>query len=535
MSLARLCGRRLLGGSSAALIVRSAMLAGLRVLGLASCAALLAGCGGGGPAVVGQGADSSSDYSSVPTARVARAPEADWLRFDYDARRSGVGPAATGITARNVEHLRLRTVRLPGTVDSSAIELAGVTVGGRKRDVIVVTTTYGRTLALDPGSGKRLWEFNPADINSYMGSAQFTTATPIADPDRQFIYAASPDGRIHKLALATGREVRNGGWPASVTADPTHEKIASALNISGNSVVVTTGGYIGDIPPYQGHVVTIDRSTGNITAVWNSLCSDRHTLINPPESCPASDSAIWGRAGAVIEPGTGRMLLATGNAPFNGSTDWGDSVLELSPDGSRLLQNWTPTDQAHLNSDDLDVGSTSPAVLPVFHGHRLAIQGGKAGVLDLLDLDRLDGTTGGPGPRLGGQLQEIPSPGATDAFTAPAIWSHGANIWVFVADGSGTSAYVLTGAGRPRLHVAWKSGAGGTSPVLAGGLLYVYDPGGSLDVYLPTSGLRLASFAAGSGHWNSPIVGGGRVILPVGNANDHSTSGTLDIWHLPGR
>jgi hypothetical protein len=63
----------------------------------------------------------------------------------------------------------------------------------------------------------------------------------------------------------------------------------------------------------------------------------------------------------------------------------------------------------------------------------------------------------------------------------------------------------------------------------------VYDPGGSLDVYVPTSGRRLVSLPAGSGHWNSPIVAGGRVILPVGDANDHSTGGTLDIYHLPGR
>jgi hypothetical protein len=350
-----------------------------------------------------------------------------------------------------------------------------------------------------------------------------------------FVYAASPDGRIHKLQVATGREVRSGGWPASMTFDPTHEKIASALNINGSSVVVTTGGYIGDVPPYQGHVVMIDRGSGRITGVWNSLCSDRHSLLDPPKSCPASDAAIWGRDGAVVEPDTGRMLVATGNAPFNGTTDWGDSVLELSPNGKRLLHNWTPTDQARLNSDDLDLGSTSPAVLPVFHGHRLALQGGKAGVLDLLDLDRLDGTAGGPGPRLGGQLQEIPAPGPTDVFTAPAIWSHGGKIWVFVADGGGTAAYVLSGATRPRLHVAWHSGSGGTSPVLAGGLLYVYDPGGSLDVYVPTTGRRLASLPAAAGHWNSPIVVGGRVILPVGNANDHATSGLLDIYHLPGR
>ncbi len=242
----------------------------------------------------------------------------------------------------------------------------------------------------------------------------------------------------------------------------------------------------------------------------------------------------------MIEPDTGRILVATGNAPFNGSTDWGDSVLELSPDAGQLLHNWTPTDQAQLNSNDTDLGSTAPAILPQIRTHpphpprRLAVQGGKAGVLDLLDLDRLDGTTGGPSARLGGQVDEIQSPGGDQVFTAPAVWTHSGRIWVFVGDGAGTWAYVLAGSGaHPRLSVAWRSGSGGTSPVIAGGLLYVYDPGGALDVYLPASGRRLVSLPAGGGHWNSPIVIGGRVILPVGNANDHATSGTLDIFHLP--
>lgn len=474
--------------------------------------------------------------SAVPTsASLAKAkiPSGDWTRFDFDAQRSGVGPAATGLTAHNVGALRLRKVKLPGTVDSSAIELHAVKVRGRVRDALFMTTTYGRTLAINPAGGQILWEFTPRDIKSYEGSAQITTASPIADPDRGFIYAASPDGLIHKLSVANGREVHSGGWPVSVTRDPTHEKIASALNISGGSLIVTTGGYIGDVPPYQGHVVTIDRASGRISAVWNSLCSDRHTLI-VPRTCPASDSAIWARAGGVVEPGSGRILLATGNAPFNGSTDWGDSVLELSPDGAHLLHNWTPADQAQLNSTDADLGSTAPAILPAFHGRHLSVQGGKAGVLDLLDLDRLDGTTSGPSSRLGGEVDQIQSPGGDQVFTAPAVWSHGGRTFVFVGDGAGTWAYVLGGsAAHPRLSVAWRSGSGGTSPVIAGGLLYVYDPSGALDVYLPASGRRLVSLPAGSGHWNSPIVIGGRVILPVGNANDHATSGTLDIFHLP--
>jgi hypothetical protein len=492
---------------------------------LTACLLSVAACGGHTATI---------DPTAVPTAASlakVKIPSGDWARFNFDAQRSGAGPKSTGLNSHNVGALRLRKVKLPGTVDSSAIELHAVTIGGRVHDALFMTTTYGRTLAIDPGSGRILWEFTPRDIKSYEGSAQITTATPIADPDRTSIYAASPDGLIHKLSVSDGREA--AGWPVGVTRDATHEKIASPLNVSGGSVVVVTGGYIGDAPPYQGHVVMIDRSSGRVTAAWNSLCSDRHGLI-VPRTCSSSDAAIWGRNAAVVEPDTGRILVATGNAPFNGSTDWGDSVLELSPDGGQLLHNWTPTNQAQLNSSDADLGSTAPAILPPFHGRRLAVQGGKAGVLDLLDLDRLNGTTGGPSARLGGQIQELQSPGGDQVFTAPAVWTHNGRTWVFVGDGAGTWAYVLGGsAAHPRLSVTWRSRSGGTSPVIAGGLLYVYDPGGALDVYLPARGRRLVSLPAGSGHWNSPIVIGGRVILPVGNANDHATSGTLDIFHLP--
>ena len=501
---------------------------------LVASTVLLAACGGQQLSSSSAPRPPATTTTAAAAPSSARVPDGDWTTFDYNAQRTGVGPSATGITASNLGLLRRRVVHVDGTVDSSAIQLHAVRVGGRIRDMIVVTTTYGKTIAIDPGTGAKLWEFTPSDIGNYVGSSQVTTATPVADPDRQYVYVASPDGLIHKLAVANGREVRSGGWPVRITFDPTHEKIASPLNITGNSLVAVTGGYYGDIPPYQGHLVLIDRTTGRITHVWNSLCSNRHYLIDPPSSCPASDSAIWARAGAVIEPGSGRILVATGNGPFNGSTDWGDSVLELAPDASRLVHNWTPVNQAQLNVTDTDLGSTAPVLLPETGGHRLAGQGGKSGVLALLDLDRLDGTTQGPGPRTGGQLQEISAPGGDQVFTAPAVATLGGRTYVFVADNSGTAAYVL---GRSdRLSVAWQNTTAGTSPVLAGGLLYVYDQqAGRLVIRGATSGKVLTSLPAGTGHWNSPIVVGGRIILPEGNYMDHATSGVIDIYHLPGR
>lgn len=486
----------------------------------------------GGHAVVAATSPGPAPGGAVP----ASVPAGDWPQFDYDAQRSGVGPVDTGITAGDVGSLKPRIVHISGVADSSTVELHAIVVGGRARDVIILTTSYGRTIAIDPGTGAKLWEYTPADVGSYEGSSQITTATPIVDPDRHYVYAASPDGLIHKLAVVNGREVRSGRWPVRITLDPTREKIASALNISRGSLIAVTGGYYGDAPPYQGHVVVIDRGNGRITHVWNSLCSNRHYLLDP-RSCPASDSAIWGRAGAVIEPGTERILVATGNGPFNGSTNWGESTLELTPDGSRLLHNWTPTNQDQLSSSDTDLGSTSPAVLPAVGGYRLAVQGGKDGMLRLLNLNRLDGTRGGAGPRLGGEVQDISSPGGDQVITAPAVWSHAGGVYVFVADNSGTAAYRLRVGSRPRLAPVWQNGSPGTSPVLAGGLLFVYDEqGGALKIYDPTGGRLLRSLAAAGGHWSSPIVVGGRIILPTGGSTaNNAADSEVFIYHLPGQ
>jgi outer membrane protein assembly factor BamB len=491
----------------------------------------IAACGSsavGASPTSGQGAGAShagmATASDVPSqGRRVHVPDGDWTRFDFNAQRTGVGPARTGITRATLHTLRRRTINIDGTVDSSAIQLHAVRVRGRRRDVIIVTTTYGRTLAIDANSGKRLWQFSPKDIGAFVGGAEITTASPAADPDRKFIYAASPDGYIHKLSVATGRS----RWATRVTFDATHEKIASALNISGRWVLATTGGYIGDAPSYQGHVVLIDRRSGHLAHVWNSLCSHRAHLIHPPSSCSASDSAIWGRSGAVVEPGSGRILVATGNAPFNGSTNWGDSTVELSPT-LKPLRHWTPRNQQELGQGDTDLGSTSPAILP----GGLAVQGGKAGILSLLRLSRLSRITGAGGHHLGGELQNIDAPGQTDVFTAPAVWRQAKQTYLFVSTGGGTWAYVLR---RARLQIAWRSGTPGTSPIVAGGLLYVFDPGGHLDILSPTTGHELASLPAAGGHWNSPIVVGGRIILPVGDANAHATSGQLLVYHLPGR
>jgi hypothetical protein len=436
----------------------------------------------------------------APAVAGSGAASKDWPQFGYDAARHNASPDTT-ITAQNVSKLRHTQVRLDGTVDSSPI-----LVGGK----IVVTTTYGRTEALS-STGKVLWRFTPPSYSSFAGSAQITNSTPAASTDRSAVYASAPDGRIRKLRLSDGKLL----WTTSITRDPTHEKITSSINVSRGLVIATTGGYIGDAPPYQGHVVTMSERTGRIAHVWNSLCSDRHAII-VPRTCGASDSAIWSRNGAAVDPSNGTLVVATGNGPWNGTTDWGDSTLVLSPDASRMLRHWTPTDQAALESTDADLGSTSPGLLDAGY----AVQGGKDAKVRLLQLHTLPGIN----TRAGGELQTIPTPGG-GLFSAPAIWK---GKWVFMATDGGTAAWLLKGS---RLQSVWSNHNGGTSPVIAGNLLYAAG-NGSINVYVPTSGKPVATLPSGSVHWQSPVVAGGVVVMPEGNANEHATSGVLDIYRL---
>src|SRR5947207_9042106 len=84
----------------------------------------------------------------------------DWNRFGYDAARHNQAPGS-GITAANVSMLKQLTVKLDGTVDSSPIYLHDVRVHGKSHDVFFVTTTYGKSEAIDAGTGSVLWRFTP--------------------------------------------------------------------------------------------------------------------------------------------------------------------------------------------------------------------------------------------------------------------------------------------------------------------------------------------------------------------------------------
>jgi hypothetical protein len=188
-----------------------------------------------------------------------------------------------------------------------------------------------------------------------------------------------------------------------------------------------------------------------------------------------------------------------------------------------MLGNYTPTNNEELNDRDLDVGSTSPVLL----SSDVVAQGGKDGLIRLLNMKAIAGTA----PHAGQEPQTVSTPSGSQLLTAPAVWRRGSTeTWMFAADFGGTAAWTFENG---RLVAKWKNRNEGTSPVVAGGLLYVYNPRGGLLVYDPVKGTQIADLACGTGHWNTPIVVDRKIALPEGNANQRASIGVLDIWSLP--
>lgn len=463
----------------------------------------------------------------------------NWLQFNGDPQHSGNNSLERTITGENVGQLReLFTVRLPATADGAPVYLGGVKTPGGVRDLLFVTAKTGRIIALDAKNGALVWQRSNPSGNCRINRGSlpcYTTSSPAIDPDLRYVYSYGLDGYVHKYRVQNGSEVRGGGWPEPATRKPFDEKGSSALAIATakngiSYLYVANSGYLGDRGDYQGHLTTINLADGS-QKVFNTLCSNRPVhFAETPESpdCPARRSGVWARAGVVYSPKTDRIYFTTGNAPFSPPRfDWGDSVLALHPDGTGKngapVDSYTPRNFHLLEEADLDLGSTAPAIL---FSSNLAVQSGKDGKLHLLDLENLSGR-GGPGHVGGAATIELPQGGPV--FSAPASWidpKDGA-AWIFLANSRGLSALELTPAGEkhaPQLKVLWRTKTGGTSPLLANGVLFCARSGTIRALDPETGRVLWKNVGIGPIHWESPVVANGVLYITDETGSLHAYS-----------
>ena len=457
----------------------------------------------------------------------------DWLQFGGDPQHSANDALETTISASNVGKLaKVFQVSLGAVADGAPAYLSNVATASGTRDLLFLVTKSGQLLARDAHTGAAVWSAQhgagSCKINNGR-TACYTTSSPAVDPARAHVYAYGLDGKVHKHAVADGAEVTTGGWPEVTTVKDFDEKSSTPVTIatakSGHTYLyLGNGGYPGDRGDYQGHVTTVDLASG-AQNVFNTLCSNQtaHFLEKPgTPDCGSVQSAVWARSGVVYDAATDHIYGATGNGNYNGTTDWGDTVFALHSDGTgangKPLDAYTPTNFQQLDNDDADLGSTAPALLPVPAGSKvahLAVQSGKDGKLRLIDLDDLSGK-GGPG-HTGGELQLLGVPQGSEVLTSIAVSVIGGVTWAFVANDKGLSGLRLSvdSTGKPTLAKGWAntaSGDGGSSPVVANGVLF-YATSGNLRAISPTTGKQLWSGAIGGVHWESPIVDNGVVYV----------------------
>ena len=520
-------------------------------------------------------------FAAATTAAPAAAT--DWLQFGFDASHSGVNPAETLLSPTNVGQLKLLySTALPGKAEGAPVLLTQVTTAAGTKDVLYLTLNNGTLIALDAASGTSLWAQYPADTNACAIAASpcATSSSPALDPNRQFVYSYALDGYVHKYRVGDGTEITGGGWPQLASAKPDVEAQSGALAFAttrnGTTYLYATFAGAPWLPDfsgydYQGHVTAINLDSGTQTT-FNVTCSDQGSVHfvkndpNPPVSATPDcvqqwftnnniteadgDGGIWGRGGVTYDASNDRIYISTGNGIFdanNGGHDWSDSVLALPAAFDQALtaplDSYTPVDYEHMMYYDYDLGATGVTLLPAPPGSaktHIGVQAGKDSNLRILDLDNMNGT-GIPGST-GGELSVGSVAQSNMALTQPLVWinPHDGAIMLIVANNFGLSATELfTDTANGNMPALRRSGppnwinagvpvpgsattAGGTSPVLANGVLYyaggsgvlALDPATGTTLWNDTSMGVADSSTQSSFHKQSLIVVNGRVYVP---------------------
>ena len=373
--------------------------------------------------------------------------------WQYDNARTGANLHETILTPGNVNasHFgKLFSLRVEGDIYAQPLYLPSVEIPGKGlHNVVYVATEHDSVYAFDAGGdpSEPLWKVSFLNANATTVPARDVncpfitpeigiTSTPVIDLKSGTLYVLArtreSDGiighryvqRLHALAITTGVEKFGGpieirasvkgrgagGARGQIDFHPLLENPRAALLLVNDRVYLTWGSSC-DVGPYHGWVMAYDAYTLSQVAVFNT-------------SPDAEESGIWQSDAGPAADADGNVFVATGNGKFDApGRDYGDSVLKLElVNGSFLLRDYfTPFNQRALNSEDSDLGSGGPVLLPDQpgpHPHVLVVAG-KGGMIYVIDRDRM-GKYQADNDRHA--VQTLLSAG-TGAFGAPAYWN----------------------------------------------------------------------------------------------------------------
>ena len=269
--------------------------------------------------------------------------------------------------------------------------------------------------------------------------------TPVIDPVNQTLYVVvrtketsggttSFIQRLHALNVATGAEQPNspvvitatypgtGDGGSVISFDPLRQNQRPGLALANGVIYITWSSHC-DNTPYHGWVIGYSVTNLQQTVVWN-------------DSPNGSEAGIWMSGQAPNVDTNGNIYVSVGNGTVDTTThnDYGESFLKLVPANGtmQLASYFIPYNYASLNSGDLDLGDAGMLLIP---GTTLGISGGKAGVLYLVNRDKMGGLSSGSAD--------------TNVLQTWSLGSgqiHGAPVWCTCTNGS--FLYIWTSSGN---------------------------------------------------------------------------------------
>lgn len=322
----------------------------------------------------------------------------NYTTWKNDNLRTGLQSKETTLTLSNVNSTHfgvLFTESVDGYVFAQPLYMAQLTIGSTKHNVVYVATESDSVYAFDADTGgSALWHVNliPAGGStvpqSLVGSTIYPhigiTGTPVINAALNSLYVVTEtlEGgvivfRLHALSLTTGQE--QAGSPVGITTpgwQPTEQLQRPGLLLANGNVYIAFGSQ-GDHQPYHGYIFSYSATSLAETGVWNATATGK-------------EGAIWMAGSGIASDSSGELYVMTANGNWDGVSNYGDSVVKLSPNLT-VLDYFTPWDQATLSANDQDVGSGGALLVPDQSGtypHEL-IGCGKYPAIYVIDRDNM--------------------------------------------------------------------------------------------------------------------------------------------------
>jgi hypothetical protein len=387
-----------------------------------------------------------------------------------------VGNKNSPITPANISQLTEKyRVLLDGPILAEPLSATvNVTVGPSrgKQTVVFVATENDSLYAFNTTTGQLLWHRNllspvesplPESVTNFY--AVGTTSTPLIDTATNTIYVDAtgtyPTGNqthyvqlLHAINMSNGQDVSGSpvviadtGYIGSTVVSLKGPSIPGngagsvegrdyfyvqrqlqrpALSIDGNNIILAYASFE-DQPPYHGWILTFNKRTLAPTGVFNDTPN-------------GSDGGIWNSGGPVQIDSQGYLYTETGNGTFDNKLtkkgfpkygDYGDTVLKLQivPGytgingwGIKVVDYFTPGNQAHLEKTDGDLASSGVLLLPNGAGGNkhpnVLLASGKSGTIYVINQNKMGHYHDGPDK----VLQEMPKAISGGSYDTPTYY-----------------------------------------------------------------------------------------------------------------